>query len=79
MKKGRKTTYKDGNMKKEIINEVYKRYQRLENGFMKGSSIYLITSFAVLSEAPQFYISFARARKIINLMRKRARNGAADR
>ena len=73
LEKGLKTTYHPNSCKQEIIKEVYKRYKRLKDGFLKGSSIYMITSFAVMSEAPKMYVSYNRARIIIGSIRSARR------
>lgn len=75
LERGQNTTYRINSCKQEIIKEVYKRYLRLKRGFLKGSSIYMITSFAVMSEAPKMYISYNRARIIISSIRNAGRSG----
>lgn len=63
--------YKPGSKKLQVLMAVWHRYQELEKlRAYRGASTEFITTFAVLTPAPCFYMSFPRARKIINRIRK---------
>lgn len=75
IKSGRPPAYPPNSKKRKIIEQVYERYKQLENlSSFRGTSTFFIVSFAVMSRAPSFYMSFDRARKIISAI-KRSKEG----
>lgn len=68
---GQEPKYAKGGKKWKMIWKVYDEFLRLkELRQFKGCSTYFITSFAVLHPADSFYISFDRARRIINKIKR---------
>lgn len=63
--------YKENSKKLQVLMAVYERFKELEKlRAYRGASTEFITTFAVLSPAPCFYMSFPRARKIIDRIHK---------
>lgn len=57
-----------------LYDELYTIYRRLSRQrYFRGCSTYFLISFVVNRPAPQFYISYVRARNIIARKRKEAR------
>ena len=70
--KGKPVLYKEGSVKHELLMRVYQEYLRLSKSpLFRGSSIYFITSFAVMKPADKFYISYRSARRIISRHRRK--------
>ena len=58
-------------IRRKQIEDIYRNYQALaDKPTFKGCSVFFIVQFAIAAEAPEFYLSFARARDIINLVRR---------
>ncbi len=73
--RGLQPSYKIGSVRREIAMHLFNEYNRLKQmpAFQKSTVRYMAW-FIVLSGAPQFYISYFRALKIITAMKKKYQN-----
>lgn len=73
--KGRPPSYKEGSVRRKIAFDLFDEYNRLRaTPTFRDVTIEYLASFVALSGAPKFYMSYSRARKIIDAMKKKRRN-----
>lgn len=74
--RGLQPSYKSGSVRWEIAIHLFNEYNRLRQvKAFKKSTVRFMAYIIVLSGAPQFYISYHRALKIITAMKKKHRDG----
>ena len=68
---GRELSARIKSIRRKQIEDIYRNYLQLaDKPTFKDCSVFFIVQFAISSQAPEFYLSFARAREIIRMIKR---------